>query len=625
MQLKHQRAIPNERSKLAAEAGIFLLVGIVTALVNNLFLQWGQNDLSVSLALKFAFQWHTEIFLLGTGVLFVVYVWFASLFGNKWVGAGSLTLLSVSLGIATYQKMTFRGEPLYPVDLKMATEISFLVEMMGVPLAVFLAIVLFASFTGIGILLYRQTKKETSASVKRWRRAGRAAGFLLSTLGLIYIGQFNEPGNRLKAAYDPHAYWIPYSQDMNYYNNGFVGGFLYNLQTKPMEKPSAYSKERMKDLTEKYRSFANSLNEEREGALDEVNVVFIMNESFSDPLRLKGFHGNKDPISYFRSLREESLSGMTLAQGYGGGTGNSEFEALTGLSLEPFAPTISSPYTQIADKMHQLPSVVRRLKRNGHHATAIHPYNTTMYKRQDVYRSLGFDDFLYADTMRYTGTVGSNLYISDREAYREALVVMEETEEKDFIHLVTMQNHMPYGTKYPHTSFQSRGSGNKEEADGYLQDLAYSDQALRFLIAELERVDEHVLVVFWGDHLPSFYGENVTQQNSELALHQTPLLIYSNKLNLQGSVGTISPVFLMNQVTEAVDAEKTPFDALLTALSARLPAFEKGMYVEAGEPTPKKFRSELSPKASQLLEEYHLLQYDLTTGEQYAKELGFFD
>ena len=38
---------------------------------SNLYLQWCQNNLSVDLAFKFAFSWHTEKFFLGCFVLSV--------------------------------------------------------------------------------------------------------------------------------------------------------------------------------------------------------------------------------------------------------------------------------------------------------------------------------------------------------------------------------------------------------------------------------------------------------------------------------------------------------------------------------------------------------------------------
>ena len=44
-----------------AVVAVFLLV-----IMSNLYLQWCQNNLSLDLALKFAFSWHTAKFFLGS-------------------------------------------------------------------------------------------------------------------------------------------------------------------------------------------------------------------------------------------------------------------------------------------------------------------------------------------------------------------------------------------------------------------------------------------------------------------------------------------------------------------------------------------------------------------------------
>ena len=77
--------------------------------------------------------------------------------------------------------------------------------------------------------------------------------------------------------------------------------------------------------------------------LPETNVIYIMNESFADPLELEGLDLQSDPIPFTRALMDTSYSGELLSQGYGGGTANIEFEALTGFSMEPFAANITTP------------------------------------------------------------------------------------------------------------------------------------------------------------------------------------------------------------------------------------------------------------------------------------------
>lgn len=120
-----------------------------------------------------------------------------------------------------------------------------------------------------------------------------------------------------------------------------------------------------------------------------------MNETYSDPYLLDGFRSDKDPMPFYRDLIDESYNGRSLAQGIGGETANSEFEALTTLSLETMASTISSPYVQLTETLSDTPNVVQLINEMGYHTTAIHSHHPRLYKRTDVYARLGFDEFIY--------------------------------------------------------------------------------------------------------------------------------------------------------------------------------------------------------------------------------------
>ena len=56
-----------------------------------------------------------------------------------------------------------------------------------------------------------------------------------------------------------------------------------------MPKPPGYSKERMRQVVARYTGRARALDAHRTpGTLDDVNVVLVLSESFSDPTRLHG-------------------------------------------------------------------------------------------------------------------------------------------------------------------------------------------------------------------------------------------------------------------------------------------------------------------------------------------------
>lgn len=605
-----------------------LIVGLITAIIGNLLLQFFQNQYSFSLAVKFAFQWHRELFLLGAFLLFNLYLWIISLVGSRWLSTLIMSVLVVALGTITQQKMALRGEPLYPSDFAMIKELPFLIQMIDSKLIVAISIFLI-TIVSLSIFILIKKKKSSKKSAQlvqnKLNWLVRGGTFLITSCILFYTMWFNQPGNVLKTTYDQYAYWIPYSQQMNYYNNGFIGGFLYNLGVDAMAKPMNYSKKQVTDIVQKYKEKAAEINQTRPTTLNDVNVVYVMNESFSDPLALDGVTVSEDPIPEIRTLEETTLSGTILSQGYGGGTANIEFEALTGLSMEPMAASLTTPYTQLVSRMNELPSIVSYLNEQGYATTAIHPYNTTMYKRSEVYQNLGFTTFLNEANMEFVDKNERNPYISDKSAYQEVLKQMKDTATSDFIHLVTMQNHMVYSGKYPNTNFSAQGTGNAKEAANYLQDLAYSDDALDDFLTTIEQMPEKTIVVFWGDHLPSFYSEDIAETNGSLKMHQTPLLIYSNFTENDDTLGTISPIYYMNHILAIANAQVTPFYALLMELESTLPAFEKGLYIERDSKSVSEKREDLSKETELLLNEYDVIQYDVTVGKNYSKALNFFE
>lgn len=605
------------------DATILILLFLGSALINNAILQLFQNNLDWDLVNKFIFEWHTILFLLGSSVIFIFTLWLYAILGNRYLTVGLTFLISLGLGVATWQKMINRSEPLYPSELSMIKELSFMVSMIESKVVLgFLLIVLV-----VMALSYVFTRLQTRFIIKYNRHKSYLIRFILfitTSFLLVYIANFNQPGNLLKKAYDPNAYWIPYSQQMNYYNNGFIGGFLFNLKVDAMAEPKGYSKAKIAELTQKYQEIAEEINQNRSGPIKNTNIIYIMNESFSDPLALNGMEIAKDPIPLTRHLMENNRSGSILSQGYGGGTANIEFEALTGFSMEPMNPQLTTPYTQLLAKVTNFPSIVSYLNEQNYQTTAIHPYNTSMYKRQNVYQSLGFQNFINEDTMKNTEKMESNPYISDKAAYQEVLDTLEASKGSNFIHLVTMQNHMPYGSKYVSSEYEVSGTENDQITSNYLKDLSYSDQALDNFIKQIDQLAEPTIVIFWGDHLPSVYGDVIFNQNSLDKMHETPLLIYSNVNKKDKELGMISPIYFAPELLEVANADITGFYALLNQLQSNLLAFEKEMYLEKNAEKMKKSANELSQETQALLADYYMIQYDITTGKKYSLQTNLF-
>lgn len=579
-------------------------------LVSNLFFQLTQNDFSFDLAFKFAFSWHTEKFFLGCFVLLIFYGWLSSFLGSLKAGSIFYTLAVIGVGIANYLKMKYRMEPIYPDDLKMITEFGMIRDMVGVPIFLLFLLLLTA---GVVLVIFSIKKSLKLKKKKQWIRLGF---FLLTSMLLLYIGGFNQQGNLLRKAYNKTALWIPYSQKMNYYNTGFMGGFLYNLPVDAMEKPENYSEAAVKKVTKTYEAKQNEEDTEK------PNIVYVMSESFSDPARLKGLevYGG-DPLQDYRAVADKTYSGQMLSQNYGGGTANIEFEALTGFSMELFNAQMTTPYTMLVPEFQTFPSLVSTLKKRGYETTAIHPYNTSMYKRKDVYQTFGFDQFLDESTMKHTDKIENNPYISDEAAYQEIFDQLKKKNKPQFLHLVTMQTHMPYENKYDELPYVVQGD-NSLAVRSYLQDIAYSSESLKAFLERLDELPERTLVVFWGDHLPGIYSDAIQEENQGHLLHETEFLMYDNRHQLNNQQVTTSPFYFAADLFQQGRIQMTGFQTLLVSLQKELPAFEKGMYYQSGQWFKE---ARLNKKQEKLYQDYQMIQYDITAGKQYSLKQNFFE
>ncbi|MGG5322478.1 arylsulfatase [Enterococcus pernyi] len=597
-------------------------LGVVTVLlilISNLYLQWCQNNLSVDLALKFAFSWHTEKFLLACFVLLTVFLFMIAFAGSYLFGL-LFYLVSIGiLGFANYLKMSYRQEPIYPDDLKMITEFNLLKDMTGTPIFIGLMLLAILAFGGVVWAIVRSFKKDRTFQIYRILT-------LVMTVAMMgYFSNFNNPNNLLRKAYNQTALWIPYSQKMNYYNTGFIGGFLYNLKVEPMKRPEGYSKEKINEITKKYQATADEKNQTASD--EQPNIIYVMSESFSDPSHLNGVTVTGDPLADYREVANQTYSGRMLSQNYGGGTANIEFEALTGLSMALFNGQMTTPYTMLVPKLDQLPSLVSTLNAQNYRTTAIHPYNTSMYKREDVYQTLGFDSFISEGNMTYTDTIDNNPYISDESAYKEILDLLKDEETPQFVHLVTMQTHMPYAGKYSQLDFSATTEDDTgtDTLNNYLQDIAYSSQALKAFTEALKDTPRRTLVVFWGDHLPGIYSDEIKNKNEKQALHQTEFLMFDTAGELEKretNDAVTSPFYFAANLLEQTNQKTTGFYQLLLEMESAIPAFERELYFQNGQWGKE---AQLNQAQEEVYEAYHLIQYDLVSGEQYSLDAGFYE
>ena len=454
--------------------------------------------------------------------------------------------------------------------------------------------------------------------------AGRLAVAAACVGVIAYAAQFNQPGNAVRWAYKVgDAEWASWSQEKNYTYNGFVGGMLYNLDVPVMKRPDGYSEAAMADIVQRYTAAAGAVNATRSPtALQDVNIVVILSESFSDPTALEGIELGEDPIPYTRQLMQSTTSGQMLAQRYGSGTANMEFETLTSMSTSQFDPRLMTPYQMLVPRYDAFPSFVGLAKAMGYDRLAVHPFDTYMYRRESVYPIFGFEDFVDKDEMSMGQRIQHSPFISDNSAFTEVLRQIQSHDGPLFTHLVTMQNHFPMGDSYDAPMTVRGASGaTEDDAEAYVRGINFSDRAMQKFIAGLQASGEKTAVLFFGDHLPPVWPDDVVDQNGAVGMRQTPFFMWTNYLPLQTPEPMTSPNFFMPVLMDQLGAPLPPYYEMLRELHAVVPAMRAdSLYDAAGNRIE---REDLPPEALQLLRDYRMVQYDLSVGRRYS-QTGLF-
>ena len=549
--------------------------------------------------------------------------------GRLWVTLGITGLLTVLLAAINMSKLELRQAPLFPSDVSFLSQPGFLEEMVGAKMVAAaglgVVVVILASIA-MGRVAHRYVPNVHSNLNTRtlWGyRITRLVAAVVCTVLLMSATQFNAPNNKWRAWYDSTGLvWKPFDQRVNYIRNGFVGGLLFNMHVQAMKTPPGYSRATMEEVAKRYEQRAAEVNATRTGTLDDTNIVLVLSESFSQPTWLKSVKWPENPIPNITQLMTETLSGRMLSPGYGGGTANIEFELLTGQSMGLFTPQMQTAYEQVVPLHKPYPSMVDWFVTRGHEAIAVHPFSFRMYRRPEVFKDFGFSKLIDKDAMKFRGRVNGSRFISDQAAFREVRKEIADTSKPVLLHLISMQNHMPYGKQYPDPIKPTSGLGPHltDIAGQYARGLSLTDKALPEFLNKLKNDPEPTAVIFYGDHLPGqVYPPTLQRDNGQRLTHETPYLIWSNRQQLKPTPQpTTSAAQFLPMLFDAMDVPVPPWLALLSDVRAQLPAIDASMMIDADNKVVK--RGQLSAGQRQLLRDYRLVQYDLSIGKRYSEK-----
>ncbi len=452
------------------------------------------------------------MFTLSFSLLFRRRVFGVVIFSTPWIACGIINCVLLS----------YRVTPLGAIDFQIA-KAGLVLMYLSMTQRILLYIGV-AIFLGAIIALWIIGPK-ISGKINYGKNAASIVGLLLAVLVCLNLAR------SIKAVSTDFGNLVGAYSDY-----GFVYCFSSSVLDTGIDKPDTYSEETVKLLTDKFPETVNT------GYASKPDVILIQLESFIDPKFIKNLTFSDDPAPIHSYLRENYSGGAFNVPSFGSGTANTEFEVLTGISMDNFGPG-EYPYKTI---MLEKPceSIAFNLKEIGYSSHAIHNHTGNFYDRDKVYPNMGFDSFQSKEYM-YDFETTPYGWCKDKVLTEEIMTALNHTEEDGsvteetprFVWAVSVQGH----GKYPSEPLAGTENVIKVQSDTYTPEQLYAlsyyvnqmwemDMFIGSLITALEQREKPAILIAYGDHLPSI---GLGEENFDLPGVYTTEYVTWNNLGLE--------------------------------------------------------------------------------------------
>ena len=285
----------------------------------------------------------------------------------------------------------------------------------------------------------------------------------------------------------------------------------------------------------------------------QPNVVIVMSESYAD-FRVLGENVAADTnYEAFDAFCSSGVSGFAVVPTFGGYTGRSEFELLTGLPVASVNDPIVPHSVIEREQVEGIPALFSAL---GYKTVYMHPYQSDFYDRINVYPIFGFDTLLFEEDLN----IGDRLFhgrAEDSLCFEQALSILRGEQQPVFLFVTTMQNHQPY---------YYESEDGVDELAYYMKGIAHTDAALAEFRSGLDTLGENTIVLYVGDHFPffgldgNFYEQLNINETNCADLYKQRYFLYANyELDCSACAdGDISLFYLPHQLLALSNPDALP-------------------------------------------------------------------
>lgn len=520
-------------------------------------------------------------------------------------------------------KIVIRQAPFIPNDLLLFREAQGVFSFKYIKsswLAIAIVIVFSLLFLTFSFLI--KTKKRQ----KKTRLLFALSSLIVLFLSIAFVFSNTQLYNYFNS-------YLNYNLNSIYNDFGFNYAFL-NIATKnKYEKPEGYDAKTVKDLITEYET-----REKKEPDI-KPNIIVVQSEGFYDLTLWNAFNysPSEQPLKNYLNIinSNQAISGRAVTYGFGGGTADSEFEVLTGMSTEFIGTSMPSAFSTINKNTF---SINRALGNYGYTSSFYHPGKSWFYNRSNVYRYLGYKNILF-NINGFNNTFFDSVgYPLDSLFLQNFKKIYNETPSPSFLTGVTIENHGPYNDhRYNETVPIKLKNGiklsdeSKNILGNYITGLKNGDDMLGNLISFLDDQKDPIILLFYGDHKPFLGDEYLAYREldknfaksdkytKQIETYETPYFIWSNKAGLKSfnenkkaidlqNPKELSCFYLGGLLTQLSGYEGlSPFIDFVNEVRDDLPVIHRGHYKTATE----NYKSSLDKEDQELLKNYQLWQYYL--------------
>ena len=595
---------------LLALALLLASAAVLTSCTDFAF-EWGRVSARLKRDVVLPNAWATNVL-----ILFCAY---ALVFAATSRVAAAQLLVSpayVLLNLATLAKVKFMHSAVQPLDLLRLPEfMPMFGRFFGTRMVV--AAVLALGLWVAGLLAVRRAAPTRMSAVRRVAIGAAALAVLLAFPLGFYLAPSHPPVDallkRLGAPELQHRDKVR--------TNGLLLSFLSEMPAAFVVAPPGYSPEAVARALSAHRRTGATAPRTSPG---HVNLILYVVESFMDPDDL-GLHYTSDPIPNVHALRKAQVGGYGLVPELFGGSANTEFEVLTGMTMS-FLPVGSLPFRQYIRR--PLPSLPRALGDLGFATTAVQADARYYYNREQVYDLLGFQHVVWLNDVAGVERAARPGWPSDR-AVVAAVIEASRGPHPFFVFAFPSSTHSPYTSGVYRDSdldvLDPPPSDRVGELKEYINTIRVADQAIWTLIEHFRRRPDSTIIAIIGDHVAPLSADALGPFFAQLAglpeverarrMRRVPLLVWAN-FRLPREDSELSINALPSYLLARMGIPASGFLAVTDDVRLRIPVVAS--YLQGPEGEIWGWDS-LPARERTLLEDYRLLQYDLLLGEQYAQ------